>query len=218
MSGYFSRICMISFVTLVLFSCSNAQDQEKNSFPTVRIGAQEWMAENLNTSTFRNGDPIPEVKDAEAWRLAAESHQPAWCYYENDPANESYGKLYNFYAVEDPRGLAPEGWHVSAESEWATLVETLVTNNTLATRMKNNTGWAGDGSGTNESGFSAIPAGGRGVVTGFRGLGNVAVFWSSTSVGDLMANYRVIHGGRTTTYLEEDYKGSGFSVRCVQNE
>lgn len=86
---------------------------------SVTIGTQVWMKENLNVSTFRNGDPIPEAKTAEEWKAAGEAKQPAWCYYDNDPKNGAkYGKLYNWYAVNDPRGIAPVGWHVPNNSEW----------------------------------------------------------------------------------------------------
>jgi len=86
---------------------------------SVQIGTQTWMVENLNVSTFRNGDPIPQAKTNEEWSKAAESEQPAWCYYDNDPKNGGkYGKLYNWYAVNDPRGLAPAGWHVPSKVEF----------------------------------------------------------------------------------------------------
>ena len=89
---------------------------------TVTIGTQVWMTKNLDVSTFRNGDPIPEVKTQEEWEEAGKNKQPAWCYYDNDPKNgEKYGKLYNWYAVNDPRGLAPTGWHVPTDAEWRTL-------------------------------------------------------------------------------------------------
>lgn len=88
-------------------------------YKTVAIGTQVWMKENLNVSTFRNGEPIPEAKTAEEWKAAGEAEQPAWCYYDNDPKNSAkYGKLYNWYAVNDPRGLAPVGWHVPTDSDW----------------------------------------------------------------------------------------------------
>jgi uncharacterized protein (TIGR02145 family) len=82
---------------------------------TIKIGKQTWMAENLNVDKFRNGDLIPHIQDPEEWEQAGKNQQPAWCYYENDPENGNiYGKLYNWYAVNDPRGLAPEGFHVQA--------------------------------------------------------------------------------------------------------
>ena len=91
-------------------------------YKTVTIGTQIWMKENLNVSTFRNGDPIPEAKTAEEWQAAGEAKQPAWCYYDNDSKNGvKYGKLYNWYAVNDSRGLAPVGWHVPDNDEWEVL-------------------------------------------------------------------------------------------------
>jgi uncharacterized protein (TIGR02145 family) len=89
-----------------------------NYAQTVTIGNQVWMTKNLHVSTFRNGDPIPQAKTDAEWKLASENSQPAWCYYENDLSNgEKYGILYNWYAVNDPRGLAPEGFHIPSSSE-----------------------------------------------------------------------------------------------------
>ena len=84
---------------------------------SVKIGSQVWATENLNVDRFRNGDPIPQAKTAEEWQNAGNNQQPAWCYYNNDPKNgESYGKLYNWYAVNDRRGLAPQGWHIPSDA------------------------------------------------------------------------------------------------------
>ena len=86
---------------------------------TVRIENQVWMQFNLNVSTFRNGDPIPEMKTQEEWQKACLEQKPAWCYYNNDENNgKKYGKMYNWYAVIDKRGLAPVGWHIPSEEEW----------------------------------------------------------------------------------------------------
>jgi len=96
-------------------------------FPSVKIGNQKWMTENLNVEYFRNGDPVPEVKSDSDWKRVGEDKKPAWCYYDNDSANGGiYGRLYNWYAVIDPRGLAPEGWHVSSDEEWSNLIETQI--------------------------------------------------------------------------------------------
>jgi uncharacterized protein (TIGR02145 family) len=107
---------------------------------SVVIGTQTWTSENLNVSTFRNGDPIPEVRTTEEWKKAGENKQPAWCYYDNDPKNgENYGKLYNWYAVSDPRGLAPNGWHVPSETEWKELEKFL--NEKEGTKLKSSYYW-----------------------------------------------------------------------------
>jgi uncharacterized protein (TIGR02145 family) len=82
----------------------------------IKIGTQIWATRNLDASTFRNGDTIPEAKTDEEWKAAGNDKKPAWCYYNNDPANgKKYGKLYNYYAVKDKRGLAPEGWHIPSD-------------------------------------------------------------------------------------------------------
>ena len=95
-------------------------------FKTVVIGSQTWMAENLNIEKFRNGDSIPEIKNDKDWEKAINEKKPAWCYYNNDPENGSkYGKLYNWYAVNDKRGLAPEGWHIPSDDEWTGLTDYL---------------------------------------------------------------------------------------------
>ncbi len=93
-------------------------------YNSVKIGNQVWMTENLNVDRFRNGELIPEAKTKEEWIKAGENKQPAWCYYNNDPSNgKKYGKLYNWYAVSDSRGLAPENWRIPSDKEWVLLVE-----------------------------------------------------------------------------------------------
>jgi hypothetical protein len=92
----------------------------------VTIGSQVWMTKNLDVATFRNGDPIPQAKTYEEWEKAGENKQPAWCYYDNDPANGAkYGKLYNWYTVADPRNVCPVGWHVPTDAEWTVLTDYL---------------------------------------------------------------------------------------------
>jgi uncharacterized protein (TIGR02145 family) len=109
-------------------------------YKTVTIGAQVWMAANLNVSTFRNGDAIPQVTSDAEWEAAGENKQPAWCYYDNDAKNGTkYGKLYNWYAVNDPRGLAPAGYHVPTDAEWTTLDNFL--GDDAGKKMKSTSGW-----------------------------------------------------------------------------
>lgn len=114
-------------IFIAFFSYSNAQ--------TVTIGSQIWMTKNLDVANFRNGDPIPEAKTDAEWEAAGENEQPAWCYYDNDTANGTkYGKLYNWYAVNDPRGLAPTGYHIPTDAEWTKLSDYL--GNDAGTKMK----------------------------------------------------------------------------------
>ena len=95
------------------------------------------MTKNLDVATFRNGDPIPEAKSNEEWQKAGENKQPAWCYYDNDPKNGAiYGKLYNWYAVNDPRGLAPSGYHIPSDAEWTKLTDFLGGKTVAGDKMK----------------------------------------------------------------------------------
>ena len=105
----------ITILLFISFLCISIFGQ----IQTVTIGTQVWMTKNLDVSTFRNGEIIPEAKTEDEWNAAGGNHTPAWCYYNNDPKNgEIYGKLYNCYAVDDSRGLAPAGWHVPTIEEW----------------------------------------------------------------------------------------------------
>jgi uncharacterized protein (TIGR02145 family) len=114
--------------------------RDGKTYNTVQIGNQIWMSENLNVSTFRNGDVIPEVKSKDEWELKGFNKQPAWCYYNNDPANGlKYGKLYNWYAVSDPRGLAPDGYHIPSDEEWTVLTNFL--GKSGGEKMKSKSGW-----------------------------------------------------------------------------
>ncbi|NQW25520.1 MAG: fibrobacter succinogenes major paralogous domain-containing protein [Cryomorphaceae bacterium] len=111
-----------------------------NQFAEVTIGHQVWMTKNLDVDKFRNGDPIPQAKTIEEWKTADYSKKPAWCFYNNDPANGAkYGKLYNWYAVNDPRGLAPVGYHVPSNAEWETLKNYL--GNKAEYGLKSSSGW-----------------------------------------------------------------------------
>ena len=127
---------------------------------TTLVGTQRWIKENLNVATYRNGDIIPQVTDPTAWAALTTG---AWCYPNNDPANEAiYGKLYNWYAVNDSRGLAPQGWHVATDAELTTLGTNLGGDNVAEGKMKS-TGtsyWARTNTdATNSSVFSGLPGG-----------------------------------------------------------
>jgi uncharacterized protein (TIGR02145 family) len=153
------------FLAFIVFSTIlNAQ----KNIPTVKIGKQVWMSKNLNTATFRNGDVILHAKTNEIWKMANEKEIPAWCYYNNDAENElKLGKLYNWFAVNDSRGLAPKGFHVPSKAEWDSLVTFLGGQPVAGKKLKNKEGWPDNGNGTNESGFSGLPGGIRYYVGSF---------------------------------------------------
>jgi uncharacterized protein (TIGR02145 family) len=114
----------------------------QNTIESIKIGNQEWMSSNLNVITFRNGDTIPLAKTNEEWESAGENGQPAWCYYESNSQNgEKYGKLYNWYAVNDSRGLAPNGWHIATDKEWKILSDFLGGEKVSGEKLKSKEGW-----------------------------------------------------------------------------
>jgi len=202
---------------LMLITLANAQD-----FKSVQMGKQTWMTENLNVDTFQNGDPIPQAITEEEWMNAAEAKEPAWCYYKNDPANGTrYGKLYNWYAVNDPRGLAPKGWHISSHKEWKELTDYLGGWKVSCAKLKNDEGWSNNGNGTNESGFSALPGGRRSAYGKdsyiFKGIGTWGYWWTSTKYLNKTALTRSMHGNGTFQWLDW-YKGEGMSVRCIKDK
>jgi uncharacterized protein (TIGR02145 family) len=184
---------------------------------TVKIGTQTWAVANLNVSTFRNGDTIPEARTNKEWVTAGESGKPVWCYYNNDPANGlKYGKLYNWYAVNDPRGLAPAGWILPGDADWAKLTYYLGGQEGSGKKMKSISGWIDGDNGTNETGFTGLPGGYR-VENGiFLNLGSIGTWWSTTESKAPRAidYYLALNSslGRSSTP-----KQRGESIRCLRN-
>ena len=178
-----------------------------NEYQTVTIGAQQWMSENLNVGTFRNGEPIREAKTKAQWEAAYKNEAAAWCYYNNDPANgKKYGRLYNWYAINDSRGLAPKGWHVPKDKEWQTLVTTLGGQGVAFSKMKSS------------SGFSALPGGERWFEdAGFYKKGVIGFWWSSTKNDQWNAWYHALHFGYSQVGRDKGGMNTGFSVRCVKD-
>ena len=187
----------------------------------VVIGTQQWMKENLDVSTYRNGDIIPQVTDATKWGGLTTG---AWCYYNNDSLNGAiYGKLYNWYAVNDPRGLALQGWHIPTDAEWTTLSTFLGGDAAAGGKMKTTgtTRWTSpNASATNESGFTALPGGFRNDFGTFNSVGYFGYWWSATEASNSEhAWYRALgnYNGtldRTNLYGNKRY---GFSIRCIRD-
>jgi len=186
---------------------------------TVNVGAQEWLAKNLNVSRFANGDAIPEARTTEEFVRANENKQPSWCYYNNDPANgRIYGKLYNWYAVNDPRGLAPKGWHIPTDEEWTVMINYLGGEATAGLAIKSTSGWSHNGNGNNGSGITALPGGYSRNGNNFRALGDYGAWWSSSEdtpevVWQLALGYSAGSVSRTSFASESLY----LSVRCIRD-
>ncbi|MEI6090297.1 MAG: FISUMP domain-containing protein [bacterium] len=191
----------------------------------VLICNQVWLGCNLDVDTYRDGTPIPEVTNRDEWVKLTTG---AWCYYENDPAMGAiYGKLYNWYAVNDPRGLAPEGWHIPTDAEWTELSDCLGGEKVAGGKLKSTgTNEIGDGlwsspneGATNESGFSGLPGGFRFGTdyTIFAEMGAMGLWWSSDEVTITNAWVRVLNAYDTYLIKSQDKKSAGYSVRCVKN-
>jgi uncharacterized protein (TIGR02145 family) len=195
-------------------------DQDGNIYRTIQIGNQVWMAQNLRSTTYANGDPIPNVTDNTAWTQLTTG---AWAHYQNNASYENpYGKLYNWYAVVDPRNVCPTNWHVPTDAEWTVLSDYLGGENVAGGKMKS-TGtqyWPAPNTGaTNESGFSGLPGGNRyGDVGGyFTNLGTNGYWWSASESGAENAWNRLLYTINAGVHRDPNFKRFGFCVRCVRD-
>ncbi len=217
-----SRIArLLAFGLLYCFStavtASTVTDIDGNIYQTVTIGTQVWMAENLRVTHYRNGDPIPSVTDNSVWASLATG---AYCEYNNDPANVAiYGRIYNWYAVNDSRNMAPEGWHIPTDADWQVLSDYLGGDAIAGGKMKEagTAHWLEPNTGaTNESGFTALPGGWRSPYYYY--MGSWAFFWSSTEANSNHAWLRDLHYNTTELFRGEyGEKSDGFSIRCVRD-
>ncbi len=214
------NIVFTALPLLVLISCTQPKisDIDGNSYKIVTIGNQTWMAENLNVSRFRNGDPIPEVQSREEWKIAGENKKPAWCYFNNNPSEgDVYGKLYNWYAITDSRGLAPEGWRIPELDDWDALLNYLNESGNAAAQLKSSKVWY-EGPGNNRSGYSGVPSGDRDQNGVFHGRGISVSWWSLEMRMDSLISIKWHH------YEHEDISdalvstGAGLAVRCIRTD
>jgi uncharacterized protein (TIGR02145 family) len=195
-------------------------DQAGNTYRTVTIGDQVWMAENLTVDRFRNGDVIPEVKTDNEWERAGNRNIPAWCYYNNEEQNGlKYGKLYNWYVVADGRGLCPVGWHVPKDDDWLQLFHFYekvgYLGEIVGVKLKSNSGWEGK-NGSNESGFNGLH-GGRRVYNQFFSIGIGGDWWSSSPKGVNKAWRMGLNEINHIVNWYYENKDKGFSVRCIKD-
>jgi uncharacterized protein (TIGR02145 family) len=204
---------ILSGLLLLLVSC-NSSDSYK-----IKLGTQTWASKNLSVTVFRNGDAIQEARTNKEWVNAGREGKPAWCYYGNNKENDKkYGKLYNWFAVSDPRGLAPDGWHIPSYAEWVQLITFLGGENNSGIKMKSTSGWEDIGNGTNSSGFSALPGGWRSSIGEFKGIRGNGTWWSSTEFSQTNAWYMSLEYINNITIIgSESGKENGVSVRCIMN-
>jgi uncharacterized protein (TIGR02145 family) len=227
----------ISEITSITFESDGGgtgtvTDIDGNVYQTLVIGDQEWMVENLKVTHYRNGDPIPNVTDNDEW---ANANNGAYCVYANNESNvDTYGYLYNWYAVGDERGLAPEGWHVPTDDEIKQLEMYLGMSQSEA----DDSGWRGTNQGSQlagnaalwsdgglendpefgSSGFNFLPGGWRSNNEGsFGDIGDIGLFWSATENSTGYAWRRMLVYNYTQVYRYEFDEQAGFSVRCVRD-
>ena len=196
--------CLILFIT----ACGGSEDE-------VAIGDQVWTSKNLDVETYRNGEAIPQVQDATAWSKLSTG---AWCYYENNTANgTAYGKLYNWFAVNDPRGLAPKGYHIPTDAEWTILSDNLGGEYEAGDKMKSTSVWRNNGNGSNTSGFAGLPGGFRFFNGNFGYIGAYGFWWSLSEDNTNYAWCRYLLAINGNVGRDNDYKQNGFSVRCLRD-
>jgi uncharacterized protein (TIGR02145 family) len=197
-------------------------DIDGNAYKTIIIGTQTWMAENLKVTRYRNGDSLLNVTNNTAWYNLATG---AYCDYDNTPSNSTtYGKLYNWHAVNDPRNICPAGWHAPNEAEWETLGVYLGGYQIIGGKMKETgiTHWviSNDGA-TNESGFTGLPGGMRYFDGPFIDIHHSGYWWSSSKANDyydLEAHYYFLSGAGDNNFLDGyGNKTNGMSVRCLKD-
>lgn len=199
-------------------TAGSVTDIDGNTYQTARIGNQEWMVENLRVTKYRDNSVIDQITTQSTWNGLSEG---AWCYYNNKSSNNiPYGKLYNWYAVDDGRMLCPTGWHVPSESEWTTLIDYLGGDQIAGGRMKE-TGlvhWnSPNNAASNESGFKGIGGGIRDLGA-FRLLGFIGTLWSSTeAAGPSDAIFYQLHSSTASLDRTSFLKNLGISVRCIRD-
>jgi len=228
---------LVDFGLLVLLvGCKKVEDKlkieygtvtdiEGNSYKTVKIGTQEWMAENLRTKKYRNGETITNLSGDTTWMKITTG---AYCNYDYNNDNPSiYGRYYNWYAVNDGRNIAPTGWHVPTDIEWTILTTYLGGDNVAGLKLQESgrsTHWWFNTNATNESGFTAIGAGFVGdpneaVLDGtILGIWVYAYWWTSTENNSTEAKCRCISMNSNNIVSKySKLKGYGYSMRCIKD-
>lgn len=217
---------LISDIDRIYFkidTTATVTDIDGNIYHTVKIGTQTWMVENLKTTKYRNGDPIPNVTDGTEWISIITG---AYCNYNNSTNNgDIYGKLYNWYAVNDNRKIAPVGWHVATYTDWANMITFLGGESTAGGKLKEagTSHWSNPNSGaTNETGFTALPGGYRaGISSGGSDLLIYYGYWWSSSENESNPGsiwYFHMGSNSSSIYTYDNYfLRNGFSVRCVKD-
>jgi uncharacterized protein (TIGR02145 family) len=212
--AYATNAIGTSYGNQLTFTTQPVLDTIGNQYTTITINGKEWFKENLKTTKYANGDSIENVPTAGDWGLRTSG---AWVYYNNDiNNNNSLGKLYNWYAVTDVKGLCPTGWHVATDADWTSLTANYGLDAAAGNELKATTVWTLPNSNTNLSGFGALPGGGRGGLD-FGDLNNKGFWWTSTLFDASNSYARRLEYNTDTVIRYTESNKYGFSVRCVKN-
>ena len=207
----------IAIGLLTFVGCKKPTDINGNTYKSVRIGEQVWMSENLRTTKYNDGTVIPNITGDAEWEALSTG---AWCHYENGNQYENtYGKLYNWYAVETGK-LCPTGWHVPTDEEWTDLTDYLAANGydgKEGTALKATSGWDSDGNGTDDYGWNGLPGGRRSDGGNFFFFGGLGSLWSSSEGGIYDVWIRNFSSSSDNLWRDSEYEGSGLSVRCLRD-
>ena len=230
--GLINILDVVQLVNIILGVTQNTiNDIDGNVYETVQIGGQLWMAENLTVTHYNNGDEIPNITNSSDWVVLFTG---AYCDYDNNPTNSgTYGRIYNWYTIDDDRGVCPDEWHIPSDDEFMELEMFLGMGESEA----NSTGYRGTDEGSmladnlnlwnsgilvnnNEfgtSGFSSLPSGYRFIYYGFQNMGNNCSFWSSSEGTFSYAWYRLLDYNYSSVLRTTNSKHNGFSIRCLKN-
>jgi uncharacterized protein (TIGR02145 family) len=221
------QVCSVSMVvqekpSTIGIPGPNITDAENNTYKTVTIGTQTWMAENLKVTKYNDGTAIPNITDNTQWSQLSTG---AWSYYNNDVANNAkYGKLYNWYAVSKisngNKNVCPTGWHVPTDAEWTVLTEYLGSASVAGGKMKEvgTTSWNSPNTdATNTSLFTGLPGGFRYNDGSFNSIGNFGYWWSSTEDSTINAWFRYLGSANGVAGRNDGTKSIGLSVRCLRD-
>ena len=218
LKAYATNSTGTAYGNLVIF-CTKVADVDDNTYTTVTIGTQIWMAENLKTTKFNDGTDIPLVTDNTSWINLS---TPAYCWFNNNQTSykSTYGALYNWFTVNSGR-LCPAGWHVPTDTDW-TMLSTFLGGENIAGGKLKETGtihWKSPNAGaTNESGFTGLPGGNRTANAIFYDVGNFGYWWSSTESDGISSLLRYLNYNYSTFNNVSYDKRSGFSVRCLKDD
>lgn len=209
----------LGFVILFNFSCKKDKNKDTvtdidgNVYHTVKIGTQTWLVENLKTTKYRNGDPIPNVTTNTEWNNLTTG---AYSNYDNNSSYaDTYGRLYNWYAVNDSRNIAPDGWHVATDAEWTTLLSEVGSKDKL--KESGTAHWQSGNTGNNSSGFTALPGGDREVNGTYKAIGQYGLWYTSTmSGGNPVAQY-IPNDNSFLAFSGTNIGRTGCAVRCIKD-